>query len=233
MINKKLMVLLLVLLSGCVPGIKKIYEKVQTPGSGYLYFYNYQSIEDELVTLQNAVDSLDKKSNPALFDLLKKQIQLTADYHRMLQEYISDTNTVFNGPLKADIAYAFVGSEGPSKNKFFSLALKALPPQCFRGYPPIPCPPTDSSYASKANHLLYFTREPKANVEIYQNGKLILTLKGGTYLQLTKVRVVPLPRNLGFHNGDIIEIRMPVKFLDNAKILQPIEMQYRDSIIIR
>jgi hypothetical protein len=71
--HKKLQVFLLILLSACNSGIETIYKKVQTPGSGYIYISNVQSVQDELATLQNA---LNEKLNDNFHTLIGTQINM-------------------------------------------------------------------------------------------------------------------------------------------------------------
>jgi hypothetical protein len=229
MIHKKLLVLLLVLLTGCTPGIKKVYEKIQTPGSGYLYFCNYQSIEDEIATLQNAVDSLDKNSNASLYNLLKIQLQTAADIKRTLEEYINDTTAWSQSTLNRDVAFTFVGSENPRSDKYAMISRIAYLPQCVRVKPPIPCPPNDSiSNFSSATNISFFSRNPEDVVELYKNDQLITVLKKGYYHDLTKIRTVRIPGNLDLKTGDRLECRISVRFADSDKTIKDIKPVYKE-----
>ena len=74
--HKKLQVLLLVLLSGCTPGIEKVLKQIQTPGSGYIHIISIQSVNDELANLQNALKTV---KNDALRGLIENQSKMISD----------------------------------------------------------------------------------------------------------------------------------------------------------
>jgi hypothetical protein len=228
MIHKKLQVVLLVLLSGCTPGIETVYKNVQAPGSGYIYFYNVLSVQDEIAILRNALDSIDRKSNPTLYNLIGIQMQTSAEVQTCLKDYMNDTSAIFQGYLKTHMAgdsakfQSFLNGYVPSVERM------AVVIQCIKPRPPFPCPPTDSLYLYPLKDLVYCTRNPEDSIKLYRNGQLHAVLTKGTYHNLTKIRIIRVPRNIHLNNGDTIELKIPVRFLDSTKKQQDIIMEYKE-----
>jgi hypothetical protein len=223
--NKKLQVLLIFLLFGCTPGIEKIYKQVQVSGSGFVYFYNIQSIQDELNVLQNVLDSLDKKIDPSLYNLIENQILTTKEFQSSLNEYINDTIANFKSSESSN--YLSMNSITSINDKPSKLDTMALPPQCRKPYP---CPQADSSYTFDARYFCFFTRNPRSKVEIFKNGQLLSVLEKGSFNKLTKVRTICVPRNLALKKGDSILLKLHVEYFDSAKKLQSIVIGYKEII---
>jgi hypothetical protein len=199
----KLQVLLLVLLSGCTPGIEKVLKQIQTPESGYLYFYNIQSIQDELTVLKDALQSPDLKTNP------------TAEAESCLMAFINDTTAKFQKSLLYEMA---------------QIERSAILIHCARVHPPYPCPPTDSSYLSAAKYAGYFTQSPWGNVEIYKDGHLLSVLNKSSFDNLTKIRTIRFPRNLKIKNGDTLILKLPVEYRNKSTIMERKIIEYKEVI---
>jgi hypothetical protein len=213
--HKKLQVLLLVLLSGCTPGIEKVLKQIQAPGSGYLYFYNIQSIPDELAVMKNVLQSLDSMTNPTLNSLIKDQMKRTAAADSCLTAFINDTTAKFQNSFQHDRV---------------QIENSAILVHCARIRPPYPCPPTDSSYLSAAKYAGYFTQSPWGNVEIYKDGHLLSVLNKSSFDNLTKIRIIRVPRNLKIKNGDTIILKLPVEYRNKAAIMERKIIEYKEVI---
>lgn len=220
---KKLLVILLIVFSGCKPSSTSVLEHLQEPG--YIYFYNAQSIQDELYVFKGALDSVASKADSGLYHLILDQISRTEEFQDSLMFYLKDTCSMHEMHLKAEKADTLKCAADSLKNYISKLKFSALPPQCRK---PIPCP-GDTSYIAAGKSMAFFSRSPHGKVKIIKNGILIQELDEGSYDASIKIRTIPIPENLQIQKGDSIVVEIPVEFLDNDKKLQNIVIKYKEK----
>jgi hypothetical protein len=81
--NKKLLAFLMILLSGCTPGLFRVYELLNTRNAKIGYIMNKWSIRDELACLQKAMD---QTTDDSLRSLIRKQHELILSYQDILTQ---------------------------------------------------------------------------------------------------------------------------------------------------
>ena len=100
---------------------------------------------------------------------------------------------------------------------------------CYR--PPNPCPPPPGpGCLSLAKFLIYSSLSDWGKVEIHQNGRLILVLNKGGFIDLTKIRIIPIPRKIKFKSGDVIVIKLPVEYRDESDKIHRRIIEYKETI---
>lgn len=219
----KSLLLLLVTAVSCgpheeTPGVSSLFNEIQASPSHVLYFYNIQSLPDEINVLDLALKATDSASNPGLH----AQIRLQLDRANEMKDSLDKIAALISLEEKQHPAPPVPPGELKLNYPDY-LKMMAVPPQCKR----LPCPGDTFYYSSRTRKLCFFSRDSTSGIRLFRNDTLVAEMTTGTYFRQVGLRTIEVPADLKFIPGNH-RLEFPVRFLDEKGTIQTIHLSYKE-----